>query len=175
MYIKFLNNTSILENCAVTKIKQGVIRLYCKDMPVNPYAGFYVYLDRACTVLIGNYEAYRTKYKDSANKEVLYLSTGETYTAPPVQEPAEPTLEEPAEQERQQAIDALQSQIAAYKAQIDATDYRIIKAYEYRVVGLESKYDMDALHTERQSFRDEINRMEEELQKLNEKGEIGCE
>ncbi len=42
MYIKFLNNTSILENCAVTKIKQGVIRLYCKDMPVNPYAGFYV-------------------------------------------------------------------------------------------------------------------------------------
>lgn len=170
MYIKFLNSPHIFENCTVSKIKQGVIRLYCKDMPANPYAGFHVYLDRACTVLIGNYDAYRTKYKDSANKEVLYLSTGETYTVPPVQKPAEPTPEELAEQERQQAIDALQSQIAEYKTRIDATDYRIIKAYEYSTIGLESEYDMESLHAERQSFRDKINRLEEELQKINGKG-----
>lgn len=165
MYIKFLNDPTIFEDCTLKKIKEGVIKLHLKDKPRKLYAGFRAYLDKRCTVLIGNYEAYRTKYKDSDEETVLFLSTGEVYEAPPTEEILEPTPEEIAAQEQQRNVEELQAQIAAYKAQIDATDYRIVKAYEYSIVGLEVEYDMEALHEERQSFRDAINNLEDELQK----------
>lgn len=175
MYIKFLNSSKVLEDCTLRTIRQGVIRLNLKEKPENPYAGFMAYLDKGCTVLIGNYEAYRTKYKDSEDKTVLFLSTGEIYKEPPMEEIPEPTPEEIAAQEKERKIEELQAQIAGYKASIDATDYRIIKAYEYSTVGLEVEYDIEALHKERQSYRDEINRLEEEMQKIRGKGEAGNE
>ena len=47
--------------------------------------------------------------------------------------------------------------VADAKRQLNATDYKIIKAYEYSLVGLEQPYDIHALHAERQALRDEIN------------------
>ena len=73
----------------------------------------------------------------------------------PSEEPTEPT--EPTEPiEEQQSV-------AELKAQLADTDYQIIKAYEYALVGLEVEYDITALHTERQGIRDEINELEEQL------------
>lgn len=175
MYIKFLNSSKIFEDCTLRTIRQGVTRLNLKEKPDNPYAGFMAYIDKGCTVLIGNYEAYRTKYKDSEDKTVLFLSTGEVYREPPMEEIPELTPEEIAAQERERRIEELQAQIAGYKSSIDATDYRIIKAYEYSTVGLEVEYDIDALHKERQSYRDAINGLEKELQKISGKGEAGNE
>lgn len=166
MYIKFLNSSKVLEDCTLRTIRQGVIRLNLKEKPENPYAGFMAYLDKGCTVLIGNYESYRTKYKDSEDKTVLFLSTGEIYKEPPMEEIPELTPEEIAAQERERRIEELQAQIAGYKARIDATDYRIIKAYEYSIVGMESEYDMEELHKERQSYRDKINMLEAEIEVL---------
>ena len=166
MYIKFLNSSKVFEDCTLRKLKKYVIELHLKDSPQNPFSGFMAYLDKGCTALIGNYAAYRTKYKDSEDETVLFLSTGEKYEAPPAEEIPEPTPEEIAAQEQQRNVEELQAQIAAYKAQIDATDYRIVKAYEYSMVGLETGYDMEELHKERQSFRDAINSLEARLQKI---------
>ena len=168
MYIKFLNNSVIFEDCTLRKLKEGVIKLHLNENPEDPYAGFNSYLDKSCTVLIGNYETYRTKYKDSGESKVLFLSTGEIYEEPLEEEIQKPTPEEIAAQKQQRNIEELQAQIAAYKAQIDATDYRIVKAYEYSTVGLETEYDMETLHEERQSFRDAINMLEEKMKTLME-------
>lgn len=174
MYIKFSKNTKEID-CTLRTIKQGVIRLDLKEKPENPYEGFRAYIDKGCTVLIGNYEAYRTKYKDSGNETVLFLSAGEVYKEPPMEEIPESTPEKIAAQEQERKIEVLLAQIAAYKARIDATDYRIVKAYEYSMVGLETEYDMEDLHKERQSYRDAINGLEEKLQKISEKERTGNE
>lgn len=50
--------------------------------------------------------------------------------------------------------------IADLKRQLSATDYKVIKAYEYSLVGLEAPYDIVALHNERQALRDAINKLE---------------
>jgi len=50
--------------------------------------------------------------------------------------------------------------IKGLKEQLAATDYRIIKYYEYQMAGLELPYDIETLHTERQAIRDRINELE---------------
>lgn len=99
MYIKFLNDSEKFEAYTLKKINEGVIRLHIRNKPPNPYAGFKVYLDSGCANLIGNYEAYRTKYKDAEDETVLFLSTGEVYREPPMEEIPELTPEEIAAQE----------------------------------------------------------------------------
>lgn len=53
-----------------------------------------------------------------------------------------------------------QRRIAELKAQLAATDYKIIKCSECSLAGLDLPYDIAALHAERQAIRDEINRLE---------------
>ena len=55
---------------------------------------------------------------------------------------------------------AVQEEIAALKAQLEATDYKIIKCSEAQLVGEELPYDIVALHEERQAIRDRINELE---------------
>lgn len=67
--------------------------------------------------------------------------------------------------DRQELIESLQ-----------ASDYKIIKATEYTALGLECEYDLNALHQERQSIRDQINLLEEKIVELDElKGRAGKE
>ena len=56
-----------------------------------------------------------------------------------------------------------QEQIAELKAELDATDYKIIKCSECQLAGLELPYDVAALHAERQAIRDQINALEAEV------------
>ena len=65
--------------------------------------------------------------------------------------------------EKKQKIRDIQAKIDAKKAELDSTDYKIIKCSEYQLAGLESPYDITELHTERQALRDEINQLETEL------------
>lgn len=55
-----------------------------------------------------------------------------------------------------------EQQIAELKAQLDATDYKIIKCSECSLAGVELPYDIVALHAQRQAIRDEINELEGE-------------
>lgn len=51
---------------------------------------------------------------------------------------------------------------AALECELKATDYEIIKCYEYEKCGIKAPYDMDSVHKERQAKRDRIN----EIQKI---------
>lgn len=49
------------------------------------------------------------------------------------------------------------------EAELSFTDYKIIKCYEYSLVGEDSPYDIVELHAERQALRDEINALQTEI------------
>jgi len=53
-------------------------------------------------------------------------------------------------------------EIVQLKAQLAASDYKIIKCSEAQLVGASLPYDIQALHTERQAIRDRINELEGE-------------
>ena len=66
--------------------------------------------------------------------------------------------------EQHQKIREIQAQIDSVKAELDSTDYKIIKCSEYQLAGLDSPYDITTLHTERQALRDQINELEIQLE-----------
>lgn len=46
---------------------------------------------------------------------------------------------------------------------IAATDYKVVKSYEYALAGAKSVYDMTAIHVERESLREQIRELEQLL------------
>ena len=68
-----------------------------------------------------------------------------------------------AEQAAAAAQQALTDQITALKAELAATDYKVIKNEEYAAAGLDPAYDPTELYTARQAIRDQINTLEEQL------------
>lgn len=162
LYVLFANRKTPVR-ATVRVLKEGVVQVQPEEETADNISGFRCYLDEQLTRVVGDYSGYRTKYRDTDGRGI-YLSTGEVYVTPPAPDPEpEPTPEEIAERERQEQMIEIQMQIASLKSQIDATDYRIIKSYEYSLVGLESEYDLTALHEERQALRDRINALEETL------------
>ena len=62
----------------------------------------------------------------------------------------------------------IEQQIINLKASLesresDIGDWKIAKAQEYILAGIECPYDIAELHAKRQAVRDEINRLREEL------------
>ena len=57
-----------------------------------------------------------------------------------------------------------EEEIIRLKEQLNATDYKVIKASEYKLVGVECEYDIQDIHKERQKLRDKINKLEAELE-----------
>lgn len=53
--------------------------------------------------------------------------------------------------------------INGLKQQLTNTDYKVIKSYEYFLAGKDLPYDIDELHKERQTMRDEIESLESEV------------
>lgn len=51
----------------------------------------------------------------------------------------------------------------AYENKLVASDYKIIKCYEYSLAGLDLPYDIDELHAEREAIREEIRKLEEKV------------
>lgn len=51
--------------------------------------------------------------------------------------------------------------LQALKNELTSTDYKIIKCYEYSLVGLEMPYDIITLHEERENLRNQIREIEE--------------
>lgn len=60
------------------------------------------------------------------------------------------------------------NQINRLKNTLSGSDYKVIKAAECAALGIECEYDLSALHAERQTIRDEINRLELEIAELGE-------
>lgn len=57
-------------------------------------------------------------------------------------------------------IEQLEQEIISLEWALKATDYEVIKAYEYEKCGVKAPYDMDAVHKERQAKRDRINEIQ---------------
>ena len=53
----------------------------------------------------------------------------------------------------------VQAEIDRLEELISATDYRVIKSYEYALAGVSVPYDVTTLHHERQALRDQINEL----------------
>ena len=51
--------------------------------------------------------------------------------------------------------------ITELKAQLSATDYKVIKCSECQLLGMEMPYNVSELHAERQAIRDQINQLEQ--------------
>lgn len=60
----------------------------------------------------------------------------------------------------------IQSQIFALKQKISSSDYKVVKATECATLGIECKYDLSALHAERQTIRDQINQLKQQISNL---------
>lgn len=74
-------------------------------------------------------------------------------------------IKEELERKAREVISEIRSRINAFKAELESSDYKIIKCFEYSLLNLELPYNLDALHTERQAIRDKINELEFELSK----------
>lgn len=63
----------------------------------------------------------------------------------------------------EQRIRDLKSKLYSHESEIG--DWKIAKCNEYNMVGEKPPYDVEELHRQRQEVRDEINKLEEELEK----------
>lgn len=164
-YIKFKNKETV-SKVIVSEESPHVIRITGDNIIVNT-DGFRLYLDADCKYPLdnGEYAAYTTLYRKGDGWYEL-SDDGSVYIEPvePVQ--PEPTEEELAEQARQQQISQVIAQIDDLKARIAASDYKIIKTYEYTLLGEQTEYDIEAVHAERQALRDQINALETQLSDL---------
>lgn len=169
-YIKFKNKETV-SKVIVSEESPHVIRITGDNIIVNT-DGFRLYLDADCKYPLdnGEYAAYTTLYRKCDGWYEL-SDDGSVYIEPvePVQ--PEPTDEELAEQARQQQISQVIAQIDDLKARIAASDYKIIKTYEYTLLGEQTEYDIEAVHAERQALRDQINTLETQLADLTETAE----
>lgn len=164
-YIKFKNKRTT-QLVVVSIESPHVVRITADNIEVNTN-GFHLYLDPDCKHPLdqGEYEAYTTLYR--AGEGWYELSDdGSVYIEPIAPVQPEPTEEELAELARQQQISQMTAQINDLKDRIAASDYKVIKTYEYTLLGEQTEYDMEAVHAERQAIRDQINNLETQLTDL---------
>lgn len=164
-YIKFKNKETV-SKVIVSEESPHVIRITGDNIIVNT-DGFRLYLDADCKYPLdnGEYAAYTTLYRKGDGWYEL-SDDGSVYIEPVAPMQPEPTEEEIAEQARQQQISQFTAQIDGLKAQIAASDYKIIKTYEYALLGEQTEYDIETVHAERQALRDQINTLETQLSDL---------
>lgn len=64
---------------------------------------------------------------------------------------------------RKRDTQRIEAEIQALKDALSDSDYKVMKCYEASLTGGELPYNMEELHSERQSLRDKINELEAEL------------
>lgn len=60
----------------------------------------------------------------------------------------------------------IEQRIRDLSCDLAAGDYKIIKCYEYSLVGIDFPYNIAELNAERQAIRDEINELKEQLENM---------
>lgn len=167
--VKFQSDGSV-HNCIMKKVSSNVVALELNEnVDATTVASGFVILNENNFSVQGDYTNYVTIYQSYEDNEKHYKlsNDGSVYVDPaPEPEPYVPTEEEIAEQKKQNQIQELNSQIFSLKTQLNSSDYRIIKSYEYSLANKEIEYDMNSLHEERQALRNQINTLEEELNEL---------
>lgn len=169
--IKFQNDGSV-HNCIMRKASSNIVELELNEnVDATTATSGFVILNENNFSVQGDYTDYVTIYQSHEDNEKYYKlsNDGSVYVEPepiPESESYVPIPEEIAEQERQNQIQELNSQISILKTHLNSSDYKIIKSYEYTLANKEIEYDIEALHEERQEIRNQINTLEEELNEL---------
>lgn len=88
---------------------------------------------------------------------IINLQTGEVTKV-------EVTAEEIEQIEQSRIREEAIQEMASLKAGLSNTDYKITKCMEYQLAELELPYDVQELHTTRQTLRDRINELEISLE-----------
>ena len=70
-------------------------------------------------------------------------------------------------QDTQQQIDRLTEERRSLESSLQQGDYKVIKCAEAQAAGEEMPYDAEALHTQRQAWRDRINEIDVEIETLS--------
>lgn len=175
-YIRFLNSKKLIPCKVIPGGKHVVSLSFSKKTKVNT-SGFDLFLDPDGKINIGGntYHEFRTVYRNddmTAEFHGYQLSDdGSVYFAAgkDPETSAEPTEEMLTEQERQQRISAINREIDDKKKRLSETDYIIVKQCEYALAGKDCKgYDLERVHCQRQTLRDEINDLRQELKSLDE-------
>lgn len=180
--IRFLNDRNVYDG--EVYVKGNIVEIkFVNTLPSqNTLVNGFELLNENNGIVQGKYPAYTTIYRTyEENDRIVELSNdGSVYVEPvakpiakplPDPEPYVPTEEEIAEQKRLEKLQEINLKISELKYQLSSSDYKIIKSYEYSLAGQECEYDMISIHESRQIIRDEINRLEEELQNLLGNGE----
>lgn len=99
MFIKFQDSNNVYEAKVIPN--GNIVTLEFKDTIVVDTSGFFVYKDKGCQYLIGEYSTYKTIYRNDETtqleKEIQLSNDGSEYVKPeptPETEPYVPTLEE---------------------------------------------------------------------------------
>lgn len=166
--VKFEKGGSV-HKCKLKRCSNNIMEIILNEnIDASVLISGFVTLNENNFSVQGIYKDFSTIYQsyDDSDKHYKLSNDGSVYAAPePVVEP-EPTPEELEIQKQQEKIYEINVQINSLKDQLTSTDYKILKEYEYSLVNKESEYNMDDLHNERQTLRDQINNLEEELQNL---------
>lgn len=164
------------------KLKNINDRIICEfdaieDAESAPISEGFYELNEHNDIVQGDYSDYKYVYKKESDLVFILTSDeNDVYTEPEDSMDStaeivnrELTEEEKEEMERQSKISNIKYQIESLKGQLNDTDYIFIKCYEASLVGEEiGEYDLDAIHSNRQNLREQINALESELLKLNE-------
>lgn len=101
--------------------------------------GFKLYDEDAGKPEVGEYQTLSPVYRETEDSLILYWEIVDN---------------DPAK---------IREEIDRLEEQLSATDYKIIKSYEYTLAGEEPPYDIAALHAERESLRMRIRELEQML------------
>ena len=60
-------------------------------------------------------------------------------------------------------IERIAQEIRNLTCDLTASDYKVIKCYEYSLIGQELPYNVQEINVERQAIRDRINYLQEQI------------
>lgn len=168
MAILKFQNGEIYYNTMVIPVSKNVITIYYEnpDAGSTPnVSGFRIYKDKELKQCLdnGEYLKFTTLYRSGAYLWYELSNDGSVYDEKP-----ESNLPDPPPPAGLTPKEKLINQLMTTEKLLSESDYKIIKAYEYSLVGKETDYDMEVLHQERQQLREEINDLREQLQALEE-------
>lgn len=102
--------------------------------------GFKIYMEeQPQSVQLSEFQSQELRYRDEGFQIVGYYETIDN------------------------SLERINAEIHRLKSELTATDYQVIKSYEYTLTGQPLPYDLTGLHSERQLLRERIRELEQKF------------
>lgn len=127
----------------LAKFENGVLTTTCADSEdceiINTMVtdGFKLYVEESAPeVELSEFQALELRHREEAHQIVAYYEIVDN------------------------SSDRIAAEIDRLKTELAATDYQVIKSYEYTLAGEQPHYVVTQLHDERQDIRNKIDKLE---------------